>query len=94
MYLARSRRQRILLAPIPADLQAALGDPNLYTRLGAMTELRARLASDNLPTAAAACEALKELTRTNSRYLAGPAAEALSEVAVRPYCHRVALRAA
>ena len=84
LYLARSRRQRIRPAPIPADLQAALADPNMYTRLGAVTELRARLASNNLPAAAAAYEALDELARTATRYLADPAAEALSQATVQP----------
>ena len=84
LYLARSRRRRIRPMPIPADLQAALADPNMYTRLGAITELRSRLASDNLPAAAGAYEALAELARTASRYLADPATEALSEAAVQP----------
>jgi Caspase domain len=43
-YLARSRRLRIRPAPIPPDLQAAITDPNMYTRLGAVSELRSRLA--------------------------------------------------
>jgi Caspase domain len=84
LYLARSRRRRIRPMPIPADLQAALADPNMYTRLGAITELRSRLASDNLPAAAGAYEALAELARTATRYLADPATEALSEAAVQP----------
>jgi hypothetical protein len=84
LYLARSRRRRIRPMPIPGDLQAALADPNMYTRLGAITELRSRLASDNLPAAAGAYEALAELARTASRYLADPATEALSEAAVQP----------
>ena len=45
LYLARSRRRRIRPLPIPADLQAAMTDPNMFTRLGAVTELRSRLAS-------------------------------------------------
>ena len=84
LYLARSRRQRIRSAPIPADLQSALADPNMYTRLGAVGELRTRLASDDLPAAAGACEALAELARTDVRYVAEAAAAALSEAAVRP----------
>ena len=84
LYLARSRRRRIRPEPIPADLQAALADPNMYTRLGAITELRSRLASDNLPAAAGAYEALAELARTGIRYVADPAAEALSEAALQP----------
>ena len=65
LYLARSRRQRIRAVPIPPDLQTALTDPNMYTRLGAVSELRSRLASDNLPAAAGAYEALAELARTD-----------------------------
>jgi Caspase domain len=84
LYLARSRRRRIRPVSIPADLQAALADPNMYTRLGAVTELRSRLASDDLPAAAGVYEALAELARTAPRYLADPAAEALSEAAVQP----------
>ena len=84
LYLARSRRRRIRPEPIPADLRAALADPNMYTRLGAVTELRARLASDHLPVAAGAYEVLAELARTATRYLADPAAEALSEAVLRP----------
>ena len=84
LYLARSRRRRIRSAPIPADLQRAIADPNMYTRLGAVGELRTRLASDNLPTAAGACEALAELARTDVRLVAEAAAAALGEAAVRP----------
>jgi serine/threonine protein phosphatase PrpC len=83
LYLARSRR-RVRPALIPADLEAALADTNMYTRLGALTELRSRLLSDNLPAAAAAYGVLAELARTASRYLAAPAVEALSEVAMQP----------
>ena len=67
LYLARSRRQRIRPAPLPPDLQAALADPNMYSRLGAVGELRSRLASDNLPAAAGAYEALAEIARTDVR---------------------------
>jgi len=84
LYLARSRRQRIRPAPIPSDLQAALTDTNMFTRLGAVTELRHRLASDDLPSALGAYQALAELVRTASRYIADPAADALTEAAVRP----------
>jgi hypothetical protein len=84
LYLARSRRRRIRSAPIPADLQRAIADPNVYTRLGAVGELRTRLASDNLPAAAGACEALAELARTDVRYVAEAAAAALGDAAVRP----------
>ena len=84
LYLARSRRQRIRPEPVPADLRAALADPNMYARLGAVTELRSRLAGDNLPAAAGAYEALADLARTATRYLAEPAAEGLRDAAVQP----------
>jgi Caspase domain len=84
LYLARSRRRRIRPAPIPPDLQAALTDPNMYTRLGAVSELRDRLANDHLPTAAGAYEALAELARTDIGYVADPAAAALSQAALQP----------
>lgn len=84
MYLARSRRRRIHPAPLPLDLQTALTDPNMYARLGAVSELRSRLASDNLPAAAGAYEALAELTQTASQYVADLAAAALREAAVQP----------
>ena len=70
LYLARSRRQRIRPAPLPPDLQAAMADPNMFTRLGAVGELRSRLASDNLPVAAGAYEALAEIARTDVQYVA------------------------
>ena len=84
LYLARSRRRRIRPAPIPPDLQAALTDPNMYTRLGAVSELRERLANDHLPTATGAYEALAELARTDIGYVADPAAAALSQAALHP----------
>ncbi|MBV9204305.1 MAG: caspase family protein [Actinobacteria bacterium] len=84
LYLARSQRQRVRPAPIPADLRAALADPNIYARLGAVGELRARLASDNIPAAAGAHEALRQLADSDISYVARSAAEALSEAAVHP----------
>jgi tetratricopeptide (TPR) repeat protein len=84
LYLAHSRRRRIHPAPIPPDLQAALTDQNMYTRLGAISELHSRLSSDNLPSAVGAYEALAELARTDIRYVADPAAAALSQGALHP----------
>lgn len=84
LYLARSRRLRIRLAPIPADLQAAIANADMYARLGAVGELRSRLASDDLPVAASAYEALAELARNDIRGVAEHAAAALSEAAVQP----------
>ena len=84
LYLARSRRLRIRPAPIPADLQAAIANADMYARLGAIGELRSRLASDDLPVAASAYEALAELARNDIRYVAESAAAALSEAVLQP----------
>jgi hypothetical protein len=83
LYLARSRRRRIRAMPIPADLQAAVTDPNMFTRLGALTELRSRLGSDNLPVAAGAYDALTVMADTDIRHVADAAAAALGEAAVQ-----------
>ncbi len=84
LYLARSRRQRIRTAPIPPDLRTALADPNMYTRLGAVSELRSRLVSDNLPAAAGAYAALAELASTDISYVADAASAAVVEARVQP----------
>ncbi|WP_328330689.1 caspase family protein [Kribbella sp. NBC_00382] len=84
LYLARSRRKRIKPMPIPADLQAAMTDPNMFSRLGAVSELRTRLLSENLPSAVGAYEALAEIARTDIQYVADPAKVALAEAALSP----------
>ena len=84
LYVARSRRRRVRPAPIPPDLLAAITDPNMYTRRGAVNELQSRLASEELRVAAGAFEALAELAHNDIRYVADPAAAALSQAAVRP----------
>lgn len=84
LYLARSRRRRIKPQPIPADLQAAMTDPNMFSRLGAVSELRSRLLSDNLPAAVGAHEALVEIARTDIQYVAEPAQAAVREAALHP----------
>jgi hypothetical protein len=83
LYLARSRRRRIQALAIPADLRAASTDPNMFTRLGALTELCSRLASENLPVAAGAYDALTVMAGTDIRHVADAARTALDEVAVR-----------
>jgi hypothetical protein len=84
LYLARSRRRRIRAAPVPLDLDAARQDPNMFTRLGAVTELRARLVSDNLPAAAGALAILGELAETDIQFVADAAKAALREAEVHP----------
>lgn len=84
LYLARSRRRRIRAMPIPPDLHAAMTDPNMFTRLGAVSELRSRLTSDNLSAAAGAVDALADMARNDIGAVAEPAAAALREVRVQP----------
>jgi hypothetical protein len=84
LYLAHSRRRRIRPAPLPPDLQAAIADPNMYTRLGAISELQSRLASDNLPAAAGAYEALADLARNDIRAVAESAGAARDQAAIQP----------
>lgn len=83
LYLARSRRRRIRAMPIPPDLHAAMTDPNMFTRLGAVSELRSRLTSDNLPAAAGAVDVLADMARNDIGAVAEPAAAALREVRVQ-----------
>jgi hypothetical protein len=84
LYLARSRRRRIRALPIPPDLEAARTDPNMYSRIGALSELRSRLAGDNIQAALGAHDALADMARTDIRYVADPAEAALREAAVQP----------
>lgn len=84
LYLARSQRRRIRPAPMPADLQAAITDQNMYTRRGAVHELQSRLSSEDLPVAAGAYEALADVARTDIQYVADLAAAALNQAAIRP----------
>lgn len=83
LYLAKSRRRKIRPSPIPADLQAASEDPNMFTRLGAVTELRRRLTSDNLPVAVGAYEVLTRMAQTDIQHVADAANTARREARVR-----------
>ncbi len=83
LYLARSRRRRIRPLPIPPNLEDARTDSNMFTRIGAVTELRARLTSDDLSAAAGAYNALEDTARTDIQYVAEAAAVALREGAVQ-----------
>jgi hypothetical protein len=83
LYIARSSRRRVRPQQIPADLRAAMSDGNMFTRIGAVTELRSRLASDNLPLAAGAADALAEIAASDIQYVADAAAAALDDVRVR-----------
>lgn len=83
-YLARSRRRRIRALPIPADLEAARRDPNMYSRIGAVSELRTRLVGEDIQAALGAHGALVDMARTDIRYVGEPAEAALREAAVQP----------
>ncbi|HSK25669.1 MAG TPA: caspase family protein [Jiangellales bacterium] len=79
LYVARSRRRRVVAAPVPAELAAAAADSNLYTRLGAVAELRSRVLADDVPVAMGAYELLADVARTDVRYVAEAAQAALRE---------------
>ncbi|MGW4133973.1 caspase family protein [Amycolatopsis japonica] len=83
LYLARSRRRRIKPSPVPADLRAASEDPNMFTRLGAVTELQRRLTSENLSVAIGAHEVLTTMAQTDIRHIAEAAEVARAEARVR-----------
>ncbi|MFD5251103.1 caspase domain-containing protein [Amycolatopsis sp. NPDC058340] len=83
LYLARSRRRRIKPSPVPADLRAASEDPNMFTRLGAVTELERRLTSGNLSVAIGAYEVLTTMAQTDIQHIAEAADRARREARVR-----------
>ncbi|RSM63290.1 caspase [Amycolatopsis sp. WAC 01376] len=83
LYLARSRRRRIKPSPVPADLRAASEDPNMFTRLGAVTELQRRLTSENLSVAIGAHEVLTTMAQTDIHLVAEAADLARREARVR-----------
>lgn len=83
LYLARSQRKKVRPLPIPAEVQAALRDPNMFTRLGAVSELRARLYGEDIAAALGAQGALADLSRTDIKYVGDAAAEALGGASMR-----------
>ncbi|RSM38079.1 hypothetical protein DMB66_59210 [Actinoplanes sp. ATCC 53533] len=84
LYLARSSRRRIRPLPIPAEVEAARTDANMYTRLGAVTELGSRLDGEDLAMAAGAYEALVTTIRSDIRSVAEAAKAAVDKAAIRP----------
>ncbi|MFE7314717.1 caspase domain-containing protein [Streptomyces sp. NPDC057555] len=85
VYLARSRRRRIIPSPIPDDLRAATHNPDTYTRRGAIAELRARMENTDLSIALGAREALEEMAHNDIHFVAEEASRALGEISVKPY---------
>jgi len=89
IYIAKSRRRRIHPTPLPADLRAATTDTNLFSRLGAVSELRARLKSGNLGVARAAFDALQEMAGHDIQQVAAAAQVALADAILSPSESRV-----
>jgi hypothetical protein len=79
LYLARSRRRRVVPADLPPDLRTAMADPNPYTRLGAVSELAVRLLSENEAVALGARQSLTAIAQQDTRLVAEAAAAALRE---------------
>jgi hypothetical protein len=90
IYIAKSRRRRIHPTPLPADLRAATTDTNLFSRLGAISELRARLVSENLGVARAAFDALQEMADHDIQQVAAAARAALAAAVLAPSKTRIA----
>ncbi len=85
LYLARSHRRRLQPLPIPSDVAAALQSENIFTRLGAVTELRSRMSSADLGAALGAYQALVEVSRSDIRYVQEAASEALAIAVPTPH---------
>ncbi|MFF8292301.1 caspase family protein [Streptomyces sp. NPDC016309] len=84
LYLAHSERRKIVPAPLPPRLRAALASEDDFSRLGAVTELRSRMDHTDVAIAMAAHEALKEVARNDLQSVAEEAARALGEVRISP----------
>ncbi|MGW0578192.1 caspase family protein [Streptomyces sp. NPDC002920] len=84
MYLAHSRRHRVVGRPVPPALRRAVEHSNFYTRLGAVAELRGWLESADLPKALGAHDALREIERDDIRVVSEEARRALADADIRP----------
>ncbi|KUN86369.1 caspase family protein [Streptomyces griseoruber] len=84
MYLAHSRRRRIVAKPVPPALRKAMEAANFYTRLGAVAELRAWMESTDLAKALGACDALEEIVQNDIRVVSDEARKALADAELRP----------
>ena len=80
LYLARRGRQRVKAVPIPANLRAALTDPNVFSRMGAVAELRSRLSGADSAMAAGVLDALREVAASDIAYVADAARAAMEDV--------------
>lgn len=84
LYLARSDRRRIVPAPLPERLRAALASEEMFTRLGAVTELGNWMRHTDLPVAAGARQALEQVARNDIHAVAEQASAALDLVRISP----------
>ncbi|MFF5188052.1 caspase family protein [Streptomyces sp. NPDC000345] len=84
MYLAHSRRRRIVAKPVPPALRKAMGAANFYTRLGAVAELHAWVESPDLAKALGARDALEEIVQNDIRVVSDEARKALADAVLRP----------
>ncbi|MFJ9742086.1 caspase domain-containing protein [Streptomyces sp. NPDC101166] len=84
MYLAHSRRRRVVPRKIPPALRAAMEDQNFYARLGAVAELHTCVESPDLSLALGARLALEEIEHNDIRVVADEARRALARTELRP----------
>ncbi|GAA2718683.1 MULTISPECIES: caspase family protein [Streptomyces] len=83
LYIARSGHRRVVPAPVPDPVRAAMTSDDIFTRRGAIAELRSCLESTDLPVAAGARDALAEMARKDIRSVATEAGRVLDEMALR-----------
>ncbi|MEU0061347.1 caspase family protein [Streptomyces sp. NPDC006334] len=84
VYLAHSRRRRVVPRKVPPALRAAMEDPNFYARLGAVAELHTCVESPDLSLALGARLALEEIEQNDIRVVADEARRALAKTELRP----------
>jgi hypothetical protein len=80
LFLARSRRRRRL----PDELLAALAEPNVFTRLGAVSGLRELLLGNDVQLAAAARRELERIAGSDLPQVSEPARAALRKLVLVP----------
>ncbi|RST13151.1 caspase family protein [Streptomyces sp. WAC05374] len=84
LYLARTERRSIVPAELPERLRAALASEEMYTRLGAVTELSDWMRHTDLSMAAGARQALEHVARNDIHTVAERAGAALAAVRIAP----------
>ncbi|MFC0432773.1 caspase family protein [Kutzneria buriramensis] len=87
LFLARSRRRRRL----PDELLAALAEPNVFTRLGAVSGLRELLLGKDVQLAAVARRELERIAGGDLPQVSEPARAALRELVLVPSTRMIEL---